>query len=216
MRAPQPQPLSSFLPPAHNYLPTQQTLLSFLAPRMGFHTHASGSHLQLSPLGVSPQSHTLCHHSHTPPTADGRTQALAPDPSCPHTLPGLELAAFFELSYDILAQGPSPAPHPHPSISTQHYYFQTRVLRVTHVSPSSVLRTALPTPCTDGETGSERGRTVKAGDRAGLAGPISPPLSWGSAPEVCVWGCEVSVVCRREDQTTRQETGVCIPLLTAT
>lgn len=115
MRAPQPQPLSSFLPPAHNYLPTQQTLLSFLAPRMGFHTHAPRLHLQLGPLGVSLQSHTLCHHSHTPPAADGRTQALAPDPSCPHTLPGLELAAFFELSHDILARAPPQHPTPTPA-----------------------------------------------------------------------------------------------------
>lgn len=115
VKAPQPQLSSSFLTPAHNYLPTQWTLLSFLAPRMGFPTHASRWHLQLSPLGVSPQSHTLCHHSHTPPAAGGRTQALAPDPSCPHTLPGLELAAFFELSHDILARATPQHPTPIPA-----------------------------------------------------------------------------------------------------
>ena len=109
MKAPQPLLSSSFLTPAHDYLPAQRTLLSFLA------THASRWHLQLSPLGVSPQSHTLCHHSHTPPTAGGRTQALAPDPSCPHTLPGLELAAFFELSHDILARAPPHHPTPLPA-----------------------------------------------------------------------------------------------------
>lgn len=41
--------------------------------------------------------------------AGGRTPSLAPDASCPHRLPGLELAAFSELSHDM---GPSPAPPP--------------------------------------------------------------------------------------------------------
>lgn len=108
---------------------TQWTLRSSLAPRMKSPPapHAVRAHLHLSPLGVRPHGPHGPHgphsarssqsgpHSCALPAAGGRTQSLAPDASCPHTLPGLKLAAFSELSHDIQAGGPSLAPTPTPA-----------------------------------------------------------------------------------------------------
>lgn len=40
---------------------------------------------------------------------------MAPDASCPHTLPGLELAASSELSHDIPPRAPPQHPTPTPA-----------------------------------------------------------------------------------------------------
>lgn len=79
---------------------------------------------------------SLCHHhSCTLPAADRRTQSLAPDASCRLTLPGLELAAFSQLSHGILASAPPQLPTPTPAFQLSTAAFQSRVLRATACQP---------------------------------------------------------------------------------
>lgn len=131
-----------------------------------------------------------------------RTHSLAPDASCPHTLPGPGLAAFSELSHDIPAGAPPQCPSPSPLHTAA---FQSGVLRVARVGPKS---------CTDGETETQggAGRTVTQVTTELGQEPRSPY----SCPEVCPGGCEVLLVWRREDKAPGQEIGISVPLLLET
>lgn len=106
---------------------------------------------------LSATSSLCCPHSRTLPAAGGRTQSLAPDASCPHILPGLELAAFSELSHDILARAPPQHPATTPEFQLNTAASQSRVLRAQHVSTGHGPRIALPALCTDWETEAQKG-----------------------------------------------------------
>ena len=124
------EPLPRLLPPPPtcNCVPAQWTLQSSLAP-----THAAGVHIGLRSLGLRPhgpqsaRSSQCGPHSRALPAAGRRAQSLAPDASCPHTLPGPKLAAFSELSHDIQARAPPRHPTPTPAFQPSPAAFRSRV-----------------------------------------------------------------------------------------